>query len=65
MINDRTNYPSQEPTIVQQMPEQISLQALKNGDRVEFSRLVEKYSGVIYRLAMKLLNNTQVAGDVH
>lgn len=44
--------------------EQISLQALKSGDRAEFARFVDKYSGTIYRLAMKLLNNTQDAEDI-
>ena len=43
--------------------EPISVQALKSGDRVEFTRFVDQYSGAIYRLAMKLLNNPQDAED--
>lgn len=44
--------------------ENISLQALKSGDLAEFARLVETYSGVIYRLAIKMLNNPQDAEDI-
>jgi RNA polymerase sigma-70 factor, ECF subfamily len=44
--------------------EQFSLDALRSGDRVEFARLVETYSGVIYRLAIKMLGNPQDAEDV-
>ena len=42
----------------------FSLEALRAGDRNEFTRLVDAYSGVIYRLALKMLNNTQDAEDV-
>jgi len=38
--------------------------ALKNGNRSEFARLVETYSGQIYRLAMKMLQNQQDAEDI-
>ena len=44
--------------------EDISLQALKDGNRAEFSRLVEMYSGRLYRLAMKMLNHPQDAEDI-
>ena len=44
--------------------EDFSLQALQAGDKAEFARLVEAYSGVIYRLAMKMLGNSQDAEDV-
>jgi RNA polymerase sigma-70 factor, ECF subfamily len=44
--------------------EAFSLQRLRDGDRTEFARLVEIYSGVIYRLAMKMLNSQQDAEDV-
>ena len=44
--------------------EGFSLESLKAGDRAEFARLVETYSGKIYRLAMKMLNHTQDAEDV-
>jgi RNA polymerase sigma-70 factor (ECF subfamily) len=44
--------------------EDFSLEALRAGERVEFARLVEKYSGVIYRLAIKMLEDPQDAEDV-
>jgi RNA polymerase sigma-70 factor (ECF subfamily) len=44
--------------------EDFSLEALRSGDRTEFARLVETYSGLIYRLAMKMLDNSQDAEDV-
>ena len=44
--------------------EDFSLEALRSGDRAEFARLVEAYSGVIYRLAMKMLEDPQDAEDV-
>ena len=44
--------------------ESLSLQALRSGDRAEFARLVETYSGVIYRLALKMLGNPQDAEDI-
>ncbi|MCJ7626419.1 MAG: sigma-70 family RNA polymerase sigma factor [Anaerolineaceae bacterium] len=42
----------------------ISIQALKEGDRSEYARLVDEYSGMIFRLALKILNNQQDAEDV-
>src|SRR5450759_5401955 len=42
----------------------FSLEALKVGDRAEFSRLVEAYSAPIYRLALKILGDQQDAEDV-
>jgi RNA polymerase sigma-70 factor (ECF subfamily) len=42
----------------------FSLEALKAGDRAEFSRLVEAYSAPIYRLALKILGDQQDAEDV-
>jgi RNA polymerase sigma-70 factor (ECF subfamily) len=44
--------------------EGFSLKALKAGDRAEFSRLVDTYSGKIYRLAIKMLNHPQDAEDI-
>jgi RNA polymerase sigma-70 factor (ECF subfamily) len=44
--------------------EGFSLEALRAGDRAEFARFVEAYSGVIYRLALKILDNPQDAEDV-
>ena len=42
----------------------ISLAALKTGDRAEFARLVEATSNHIYRLALKILRDPQDAEDV-
>ena len=42
----------------------LSIEALKAGDRAEFSRLVETYSSPIYRLALKILGDPQDAEDV-
>jgi RNA polymerase sigma-70 factor, ECF subfamily len=44
--------------------EAFLLEALRQGDRSEFARLVEAYSDVIYRVAMKMLENPQDAEDV-
>ena len=44
--------------------EDFNLEALRTGDRLEFARLVDTYSEVIYRLALKMLNNPQDAEDV-
>jgi RNA polymerase sigma-70 factor (ECF subfamily) len=43
---------------------EISLPALQAGDRVEFARMVDAYSGPIYRLALKMLGREQDAEDV-
>jgi RNA polymerase sigma-70 factor (ECF subfamily) len=44
--------------------EAFSLDALRAGDRAEFSRLVEATSAKMYRLAVKILNDPQDAEDV-
>lgn len=44
--------------------ENFDLKALHLGDRQEFARVVEAYSGVIYRLALRLVSNPQDAEDV-
>jgi len=44
--------------------ETINLEALKAGDRAEFARLVESHYELVYRLAIKMLNNPQDAEDV-
>lgn len=44
--------------------EGFSLKALVAGDPEEFSRLVDTYSGKIYRLAIKMLNQQQDAEDI-
>jgi len=47
-----------------QNKDDFSLEALRNGDRNEFSRLVEIYSGKLYRLGLKMLGNPQDAEDM-
>ena len=42
---------------------EISLEALRGGDRREFARLVDAYSGPLYRLALKMLGNSSDAED--
>lgn len=42
----------------------FSIEALRNGDRTEFARLVDTYSPQIYRLGLKMLGNQQDAEDV-
>jgi RNA polymerase sigma-70 factor (ECF subfamily) len=46
------------------MQNEISLEKLVAGDRAEFARLVDIYSGSIYRLGLKMLGNPQDAEDV-
>ncbi len=42
----------------------ISVKALQAGDRAEFARLVDAYSGPIYRLGLRMLGREQDAEDV-
>ena len=42
---------------------EISIEALRLGDRREFARLVDGYSGPLYRLALKMLGNASDAED--
>jgi RNA polymerase sigma-70 factor (ECF subfamily) len=44
--------------------ESFSLEALRAGDREEFSRLAEALSGKVYRLALKMMGNPQDAEDI-
>ncbi len=44
--------------------QEFSLQLLRSGDRAEIARLVDTYSTKIYRLALKMLSNSQDAEDV-
>lgn len=44
--------------------ESFSLAALQNGDQAEFARVVDAYSGYVYRLALKMLQNPQDAEDI-
>jgi RNA polymerase sigma-70 factor, ECF subfamily len=43
---------------------EISVEALRSGDRGEFARLVDTHSGPLYRLALKMLGNPPDAEDV-
>src|SRR5512136_2720766 len=43
---------------------EISIAKLRNGDRAEFARLVDAYSGRLHRLAVKMLGNEPDAEDV-
>ncbi len=42
----------------------LDLDALRSRDRAEYARMVETYSGQIYRLALRMLRNPQDAEDV-
>lgn len=44
--------------------EDFDLEALRNGDKAEFARLLDAYSGLIYRLGIKMVGNQQDAEDV-
>jgi RNA polymerase sigma-70 factor (ECF subfamily) len=48
----------------QQTTDDFSLEALRRGDRAEFARLVDTYYEMIYRLAQRMLENSQDAEDV-
>src|SRR6266496_70812 len=49
---------------IKPMPPEISVRALQSGDRAEFARLVNEFSGPIYRLGMRMLGNAQDAEDI-
>lgn len=42
----------------------FSIEALRSGDRAEFARLVDAYSGPVYRLSLRMLGREQDAEDV-
>jgi RNA polymerase sigma-70 factor (ECF subfamily) len=44
--------------------QELSIEALRAGDRDEFARLVDAYSGPIYRLGLRMLGREQDAEDV-
>ncbi len=50
--------------MVEKTIQDISLEALRNGDRAEFAKLVDAYSAPIYRLGLRMLGNEQDAEDV-
>jgi RNA polymerase sigma-70 factor, ECF subfamily len=43
---------------------EISIQALRAGDRREFARLVDAFSSPLYRLALKMIGNEPDAEDI-
>ena len=45
-------------------PSEFDLAALQAGDRAEFARFIEAYSGQVYRLTLKMLQNPQDAEDI-
>jgi RNA polymerase sigma-70 factor, ECF subfamily len=51
MVNENNSHP-------------VDLAALKRGDRHAFARMVDAYSDIIYRLALKMLGDEQDAEDV-
>ncbi len=48
----------------EQFQQTFSIEALRSGDRDEFARLVDAYSGPIYRLGLRMLGREQDAEDV-
>jgi RNA polymerase sigma-70 factor (ECF subfamily) len=48
--------------MIESKPE-ISIEALRAGDRSEFAKLVDTFSGPLYRLALKMLGNPSDAED--
>jgi RNA polymerase sigma-70 factor (ECF subfamily) len=50
--------------MVEPIIQDISIEALRNGDREEFAQLVDAYSAPIYRLGLRMLGNEQDAEDV-
>jgi len=64
MSNDETSELEIHSCDSKRPKEDFSLEALRAGDRAEFARLVEAYSGIVYRVAIKMLNNPQDAEDV-
>jgi len=48
----------------EQTATELSVDLLKSGDRAEFARMVDQFTGPLYRLAIKLHGNPQDAEDV-
>jgi RNA polymerase sigma-70 factor (ECF subfamily) len=48
----------------ERLQQTFSLEALRSGDRDEFARLVDAYSGPVYRLGLRMLGREQDAEDV-
>lgn len=45
------------------LEQQLSVEGLQRGDRAEFARLVDAFSGPLFRLALKMLSTPQDAED--
>ena len=50
--------------MVETISQEISTEALRNGDRAEFAKMVDAYSAPIYQLGLRMLGNEQDAEDV-
>ncbi len=50
--------------MVENTGQDLSIEKLRRGDRAEFARLVDAYSGLIYRLGLRMLGSEQDAEDV-
>ena len=50
--------------MVETTTQDISIEALRDGDQTEFARLVDAYSAPIYHLGLRMLGNEQDAEDV-
>lgn len=50
--------------MVKEQKKDFSLEALRNGDRVEYARMVDAYYEMIYKLAFRMLDNAQDAEDI-
>ena len=48
----------------EQLQQNFSIEALRSGDKDEFARLVDAYSGPVYRLGLRMLGREQDAEDV-
>ena len=46
--------------MVETISQEISTEALRNGDRAEFAKMVDAYSAPIYRLGLRMLGNEQI-----
>jgi RNA polymerase sigma-70 factor (ECF subfamily) len=50
--------------MINPISQELSLEKLRGGDRTEITRMVDAFSGPIYRLGLRMLNNSQDAEDI-
>ncbi|MBK7451793.1 MAG: sigma-70 family RNA polymerase sigma factor [Anaerolineales bacterium] len=50
--------------MIESLTPELSIEALRAGDRAEFARLVDQFSAPIYRLGLKMLGTPQDAEDI-